>query len=299
VAIVAPESADQVAQVFASPAKYLAGQSKARGRERKELALLALIRMAASDPDAAATQIEGGWGAQLNGEERNWAWAVAGKQAAFKLSPDANSYFGKVRRNEDLSDDLLGWKARAALRAGDWKAVRRAIDAMGPERTDPTWAYWKAKAMLAGRPNAEERPKPASCWRTRPAASFYEQLALEEIGQRITVPPAPAPLTAQEKAARSNPGLSAPVCHRHGPAQRRRARVELLHQSAPARRHGRPRAVWPPIWPASARSGIAASTPASAPRPLPTGSSAFPCPITTRCWPSRAISGWTRPMSMA
>jgi soluble lytic murein transglycosylase len=82
---------------------------------------------------------------------------VAGKQAAFKLSPDANSYFGKVRRNEDLSDDLLGWKARAALRAGDWKAVRRAIDAMGPERTDPTWAYWKAKAMLAGRPNAEEK----------------------------------------------------------------------------------------------------------------------------------------------
>ena len=43
VAIVAPEAADQVAQVFASPVKYLAGQSKARGRERKELALLALI----------------------------------------------------------------------------------------------------------------------------------------------------------------------------------------------------------------------------------------------------------------
>lgn len=42
VAIVAPESADQVVQVFASPAKYLAGQSKVRGRERKELALLAL-----------------------------------------------------------------------------------------------------------------------------------------------------------------------------------------------------------------------------------------------------------------
>ena len=210
VAIVAPEAADQVAQVFASPAKYLSGQSKARGRERKELALLALIRMAASDPDAAATQIDGGWGAQLNGEERNWAWAVVGKQAAFKLSPDANGYFGKVRRNEDLSDDLLGWKARAALRAGDWKAVRRAIDAMGPERTDPTWAYWKARAMLAGRPNAEEKAEARQLLEdTAGNGSFYEQLALEEIGQRITVPPAPAPLTAQEKAAvRSNPGLN-------------------------------------------------------------------------------------------
>lgn len=209
-AIVAPEAADQVAQVFASPAKYLSGQSKARGRERKELALLALIRMAASDPDAAATQIDSGWGAQLNGEERNWAWAVVGKQAAFKLSPDANGYFGKVRRNEDLSDDLLGWKARAALRAGDWKAVRRAIDAMGPERTDPTWAYWKARAMLAGRPNAEEKAEARQLLEdTAGNGSFYEQLALEEIGQRITVPPAPAPLTAQEKAAvRSNPGLN-------------------------------------------------------------------------------------------
>lgn len=209
VAIVAPEAADQVAQVFASPAKYLAGQSKARGRERKELALLALIRMAASDPDAAASQIEGGWGAQLNGEERNWAWAVAGKQAAFKLSPDAHTYFNKVRRNEDLSDDLLGWKTRAALRAGDWKSVRRAVDAMGPERTDATWAYWKAKAMLAGRPSAEEKAEARQLLEdTAGTGSFYEQLALEEIGQRVAVPPAPAPLTAQEKAAaRANPGL--------------------------------------------------------------------------------------------
>ncbi|GGH52825.1 transglycosylase [Comamonas phosphati] len=210
VVIVAPDAADQVAQVFASPARYLSGQSKARGRERKELALLALIRMAVSDPDAAATQIEGGWGAQLAGEERNWAWAVAGKQAALKLSPMAGSYFAKARRDQDLNDDLLGWKARAALRAGDWKSVRRAIDAMGPERTDATWAYWKAKAMLADRPNAEERAEARQLLEdTAGTGSFYEQLALEEIGQRVAAPPAPAPLTREEKAAaRANPGLA-------------------------------------------------------------------------------------------
>jgi soluble lytic murein transglycosylase len=38
---------------------------------------------------------------------------------------------------------------------------------------------------------------------------FYEQLALEELGQKITVPPRPEPLTAPEKdAALRNPGLS-------------------------------------------------------------------------------------------
>ena len=89
VAIVAPDAADQVAQVFASPAKYLAGQSKSRGRERKELALLALIRMAASDPDGAAGQIEGGWGAQLSAEERNWPgpWPASRRPSSSRLMP--------------------------------------------------------------------------------------------------------------------------------------------------------------------------------------------------------------------
>ena len=210
VAIVAPEAVGQVAELFASPAKYLAGQSKSRGKERKELALLAIIRMASSAPEAAAGQIEGGWGAQLSSDELNWAWAVVGKQTAFKLQPEANSYFSKVRRDADLNDDLLGWKVRAALRAGDWKAVRKSIEAMGPERNESTWAYWRAKSMLAGRPSAEDRAEARQLFEdTAGTGSFYEQLALEEIGQRVTVPPAPAPLSAQEKAtARSNPGLT-------------------------------------------------------------------------------------------
>jgi len=40
-------------------------------------------------------------------------------------------------------------------------------------------------------------------------SGFYEQLALEELGQRISVPAAPAPLTPEEKAgARANPSLN-------------------------------------------------------------------------------------------
>ncbi|MCB1979144.1 MAG: lytic transglycosylase domain-containing protein, partial [Burkholderiaceae bacterium] len=38
---------------------------------------------------------------------------------------------------------------------------------------------------------------------------FYEQLALEELGQRVTLPPAPAPLTDEERAAaKANLGLN-------------------------------------------------------------------------------------------
>jgi len=209
VAIVAPEALPQVAQVFASPAKYLAGQTRVRGAVPKELALLALIRMASSDPAAAATQLEGGWGARLTAEENNWAWGVIGKQAALKLQPEAAAYFGKVRKDGDLSDELLGWKVRAALRAGDWRTVRRAIDAMGPERTEHTWTYWKARALLSGRPSEQERSEARQLLEDMAGPrSFYEQLALEDIGQRVTAPPPPAPPTAQEKAAaRANPSL--------------------------------------------------------------------------------------------
>ena len=209
VAIVAPEALPQVAQVFAAPAKYLAGQARVRGAVPKELALLALIRMASSDPGAAAAQLEGGWAARLTAEENHWAWGVIGKQAALKLQPEAAGYFAKVRKDGDLSDELLGWKVRTALRAGDWKTVRRSIDAMGSERTDSTWTYWKAKSLLAGRPSEQERNEARQLLEDMAGpGSFYEQLALEEIGQRVTTPPAPAPLTAAEKAAaRANPSL--------------------------------------------------------------------------------------------
>lgn len=211
VAIVAPEALAQVAQVFAAPAKYLAGQARVRGAVPKELALLALIRMAASgDPGAAAAQLEGGWSARLTAEENNWAWGVIGKQAALKLQPEASGYFAKVRKDGDLSDELLGWKVRTALRAGDWKTVRRSIDAMGSDRTDSTWTYWKAKSLLAGRPSEQERGEARQLLEDMAGpGSFYEQLALEEIGQRVTAPPAPAALTAPEKAAaRANPSLA-------------------------------------------------------------------------------------------
>ena len=88
---------------------------------------------------------------------------------------------------------------------------RKAVDAMGPEgRQDSTWVYWKARSLLAGRVSDAERAEARQLLEgIAGTRGFYEQLALEELGQRITTPPAPAPLTAEEKAAaRANPGLN-------------------------------------------------------------------------------------------
>ena len=231
--IVTPEAAAQVAEIQASPVKYLAGRAVAGSRLRKELAVLALIKVAADNPDQAATLLDAKWSVHLNAEERNWTWGVIGKQAATRLSDAALGYYANVTRDADLNDDLLAWKARAALRQGQWKTVLAATRAMSEEgRAEPAWAYWRARALLAGVPAAERTAldavaattaaDPATLPRHRAEVlearqllesiasmhGFYEKLALEDLGQRLTPPPKPAPLTAAEKdAARQNPGL--------------------------------------------------------------------------------------------
>ncbi|RYF23696.1 MAG: lytic transglycosylase domain-containing protein [Comamonadaceae bacterium] len=211
VEIVAPEALPQLRDALGSPAKFLASRATAGGKATQELVGLALIKMAMSDLGTAARLLDSKWGVQMSAEERNWIWGVIGKQSAIALSGDALGYFGNVTKDADLSDDMLGWKARAAMRAGQWKVVGRTIDAMSPEaRKDSTWTYWKARSMLANRPGDEDRAEIRQMLeRIASPSGFYEQLALEELGQRISLPPAPAPLTAEEKAgARSNVGLN-------------------------------------------------------------------------------------------
>jgi soluble lytic murein transglycosylase len=230
--IVSPESAGAVADINASPARYLSSRITATGA-RKELVTLALIKLATSDPDSAASQLDSKWGSQLSAEERSWAWGVIGKQAALKLSPEANTYYANAS-NEHLNDDLLGWKVRSALRTTEapkgWPVILAAVNDMSEEgRKDPTFAYWKARALkgivagkpttvistpaAGGTPTAVLRPELAQAQQLLESIAsprgFYEMLALEELGQRITAPTRPAPVTAPEKdAARQNAGLN-------------------------------------------------------------------------------------------
>jgi len=203
------EVGKQAILIHADPQKYLDKRIVAFTRKRKELSVLALIRIANTDPDKAAQLLEKKWGLMLSKEEHNWTWGVIGKQAAQKLQDNAHSYFNKVTRNQDLNDDLLSWKARAALRQSDWKAVAATLDAMDDAKHDATWVYWKARAQLSTATTDAQRAEATAALKSIAGVKgFYEQLALEELGQPITTPAKPAPLTAQEKAAANqNAGL--------------------------------------------------------------------------------------------
>lgn len=212
VEIIGPELLPQLAELQANPTKFLASRALATSRSRKELVSLALLRLATTDLDAAARALDTKWEPILTPEERNWLWGAMGRIAAQRLAPEAMGYFGRITRSADLSDDTLVWKARAALRAGpnpDWKLLAAAIDAMSPPlRQDAAWVYWRARALLAHGGDEGRAQARAMLEGIASPRGFYEQLALEELGETITVPARPAPLTAEEReAARQHPGL--------------------------------------------------------------------------------------------
>ena len=214
VALDAPDVAAEVASLQQNALRFLGSRAGVGTRKGQELVTLALIRLATQNPEQAAQQLQGKWSALLGREERNWAWGVIGKWAALGLSEQAHGHFARVTRDSDLSDELLAWKVRAALRQSDWRAVQRAVDAMDePAQDDGAWLYWRARAQLALARSDEERAS-ARTGLERLAShpgrlGFYEKLALEELGQPIATPPAPAPLTPEERdGARRHIGLN-------------------------------------------------------------------------------------------
>jgi soluble lytic murein transglycosylase len=210
VGIVSPGSVQTVNNIYLNPGKYLNDKLTALQPKTRELVSLALIRQAYLDPAEAAVEVDKlRWKAQLTSEERSWIWGVIGKRAAMKLSSDAPDYFARGQAT-DMHDDHLAWQARAALRVGRWPQVLGAIGAMGDtQRGDPTWVYWRARALLQVATEGARAQALSLLESIASPRGFYEQLALEELGQRITVAAKPAPLTVEEKeSARLNPGLN-------------------------------------------------------------------------------------------
>jgi soluble lytic murein transglycosylase len=211
------------------------------------LNLLAFIRWANMDPAAAAAAMQDSearsrWG--WNAEESSWAWAQLGRTAAWRLMPEAPSYFERAladravamgagelrapdaagRRPPAWSEETLAWMARTALRAAvtgqpqRWTMVEDAIDAMAPSQAqDEAWRYWRAKA-LQQHAKAAGASASGEAWRQQAREalarvanplSFYGQLAAEEVQGAPSRPPAKPtePSEADRAAALAIPGV--------------------------------------------------------------------------------------------
>ncbi len=158
--------------------------------------VIALGRVAKSDPTIATAALNRA-AVSLNKTEQGLGWAQIAYEASLKLAPEAIDYWRNAG-NAPLSYAELPWRVRAALRAGDWKMVESGIAAM-PEklRAEPAWVYWFGRALQAGGRIDAARLQFLSI---SAQTNFYGQLALEELGGLITVPPRPQPPTGNEVA---------------------------------------------------------------------------------------------------
>ena len=196
-----------VAAIYQNPTKYLNDKLTALRPQTREFVSLALIRLAYLEPQEAALEIDKlRWRAQLSGEERSWIWGVIGKRAAQKGQDNAWVFYSKGHLDQMHEDHVL-WAARAALRQGQWAQVEAAITALPAAlRAEPTWIYWQARAVLAQKPTELQRTQAlAALQGIAGIRGFYEQLALEELGLRSTLPAKPIGPTAEEReGARKN-----------------------------------------------------------------------------------------------
>ncbi len=227
-ALAAPTLQTQVANAVDKPALYLNAGATTANRAQAEITALALIRVAANEPDVAAALLTDKWQQRLPRDLSAWAWAQAGRSAAQRLASNAVDHFrtawaeagrASITQAPAWSDDTFAWATRAALRTPGlterWATVQRTIDHMSEaEQRDPAWRYWSARAQretaAPGAAGDKQRSQALAMLRQLSGElHFYGKLASEDLGAPFAVQPRPLPLTMEEKAlAREHAGLS-------------------------------------------------------------------------------------------
>ncbi len=184
---VAPQP-DALQRAHGNPESLLRGGAFA-SRPAREAALYALTRLARNDvvkARAAWTPIR----SKFSDDEQRYAAGQLAYASARRLdTAEAMEWAKRAQDGEQftrLGDWQAAWIARAALRAGAWREVQRAIAAMSPAASggqgDAAWRYWKARALVAlGDPLAAQ-PLYVDLAKE---PSYYGLLAAEEINAAL------------------------------------------------------------------------------------------------------------------
>jgi soluble lytic murein transglycosylase len=163
-------------------------------RQQRELAVLAIQRIARNEPRVAAEQLRKIAGS-LNTGEKAWAWSQIGLQAAQRHLPEAIEWY-RLAGDVALSEEAATWKVRAALRVQDWGSVRSTIERMPPAlAAQPAWVYWLGRAYRAG-----GRLEEANSLFAKIAGQpdFYGSLANDELDRPTMTPPRASPASRDE-----------------------------------------------------------------------------------------------------
>jgi len=173
-------------------------------RMNRELAALAIGRIARNDPLAAAGQLQR-IESQLHAGEKGWAWSQVAWQAAQRHMDEALGWFANAGE-APLSDEVAQWKVRAALRAQEWGVVRSTIEKMPPALAEQgTWIYWLGRAYRAG---GQTEAANNLFLKIAGQPNFYGNLADDELDRVVSPPPKAVPPSNEELARMAdNPGV--------------------------------------------------------------------------------------------
>ena len=166
----------------------------------RELALYSLQRAVSKAPRGSLESVANAWRrarGQLPPGVAHSGNGIIAYALARRLAPDAMAWYREAA-NARLSDNQLAWKVRAALREQAWDDVSSAVVAMSAtQQQDPTWRYWKARALNAQGQAAAARDLLEGLAYD---VSFYGLLAAEETGIASNVKSDPVLPTAAELA---------------------------------------------------------------------------------------------------
>ncbi len=170
----------------------------------KELNLFALERLSRTQPALALDHWEK-LHKSFEVADRDYFWGRFALHAARKHDPMALSYFERAG-NATLDKEQLEWRARAAMRATDWKALQTAIAQMPESQRDElVWQYWKARAL-----KEQKQLVAANLILVKLARenSYYGLLAEEEMGDVLEAPVAVYKASAEDlRLALEVPGI--------------------------------------------------------------------------------------------
>ena len=197
-------STEVLQRAHSSPEAFLNTGLAWSSRPHRQAGLYALTKLARSDV-AKARSVWSGIRSKFTDEEQRYAAGQLAYASARRLDTmEAMIWFkraGDEQTMTRLGDWQAAWIARAALRAGAWSEVLRAINAMSPVPSaaqtgvaDPAWKYWKARALTELSDKAGAQTIYADL---ATEFSFYGLLAAEEISA-----PLPSPLTLKAGAVK-------------------------------------------------------------------------------------------------
>jgi soluble lytic murein transglycosylase len=147
---------------------------------------------------------------RYNKEDQAVAWGVIGQFLAKRLDRNAIDAYRRQQQlgfNQLLSAETQEWKVRTALRAHDWQLVRESIESMNPvvRQRDPAWTYWYGRSL---KELGDSEKANAQFQLLEDQFNFYGQLAREELGKPIVIPPKAKVSNAEIKEIGKRGGFS-------------------------------------------------------------------------------------------